>query len=76
MFIILLSGFLIFLAANIYLAAAAFWHLRHYTLPGWNAAKIVVPLFIGLTLILLGFASYALIQIYFLTAGSAAGIQL
>ncbi|MBI2055501.1 MAG: hypothetical protein HYT42_01270 [Candidatus Sungbacteria bacterium] len=66
MFIILLSGFLIFLAADIYFATAAFWHLRQYTLPGWNAARIVMPLFVLISLLLIGFASYALIQIYFL----------
>jgi len=64
MFIPLLIFFLAFVAVDGYLVAAVLYHLRQYTLPGWNAARVVMPVFIILSLTLLALASYFLFQIY------------
>lgn len=58
MFIGLLIFFAAFILADTFFVAAVFYHLQNYTLSGWSAPKIVLPVFILFTLIFLGFAVY------------------
>ena len=55
--------FILFVAADAFIAGAVIWHLRTYTLPGWNAAKIAIPLYLLLSAVFFGFALYFFIQI-------------
>jgi len=66
MFTALLSFFVIFVAADIFFAAAVLYHLRQYTLPGWNAAKVVIPAYVGLSLLFLGLAIWSFLRITFI----------
>ena len=63
MFVALLSFFFAFLAADIFFSAAVIYHLLHYTLPGWTAPKIVLPVYATLALIFLGLALVSLLRI-------------
>lgn len=58
--IILIAAFifLLFIGAYILLTAAVIHHLRQYTLPGWTAARFVVPFFFFLSLALFAYAVY------------------
>ena len=58
MFAIFGGVFLFFALGYILLTAAVFYHLYHYTLPGWNAAKIVIPIFLLLSVALFITAAY------------------
>ncbi|MEK7108642.1 MAG: hypothetical protein AAB844_00820 [Patescibacteria group bacterium] len=53
MFAALLVLFLAVVAADALLSAAVIYHLRQYTLPGWTAAKLVIPLYLILASLLL-----------------------
>ncbi len=59
----LLIFFIAFVIADVYLVAAVFYHLRQYTLPGWDAARVIMPLYIFLSLALLLLAVYYFRQI-------------
>lgn len=50
--------FIIFAIAYAFLTAAVFYHLHQFTLPGWNVPKIVVPIFILLSVIFFSLAAY------------------
>lgn len=52
------------LLADIFFSAAVLRNLRKYTLPGWTAARIIVPLYIGLSGLFFGLAAYSLFQIH------------
>lgn len=62
MFPILFLLFVAFVAVDLFLAAAVIYHLRQYTLPGWNAAKVVIPTYIVLSLMFLAAAGFYLWQ--------------
>ncbi len=59
----LLAFFLAFIAADIFFSAAVIYHLLHYTLPGWTAPKIVIPVYLILALTFLGLALVSLLQV-------------
>lgn len=63
MFLLLLTLLILFVAVDLFLAVSAFYHLRQYTLPGWNAAKVVIPTYLILSLVFLGAAVYYLRQV-------------
>ncbi|MBI4132138.1 MAG: hypothetical protein HY474_00730 [Candidatus Sungbacteria bacterium] len=63
MFFTLLSFFIAFTAAHAFFSAAAIYHLRSYTLPGWSAPKIVIPAYLALSLLFLGLALAALFSL-------------
>lgn len=63
MYIALLGLFFAVVAANAIVGAAVIYHLRKYTLPGWTAAKIVVPAYVLLSLIFALLALHALSRI-------------
>lgn len=58
MFIGLLIFFAAFILADTFFVVAVFYHLKNYTLPGWSAPKIILPVFVLFTLIFMGFAVY------------------
>lgn len=53
------SIFFAFTITYALLSAAVFYHLFQYTLPGWTAARIVVPIFLVLS------AALFLLTVYF-----------
>lgn len=53
----------LFAAVHIFFSAAVIFHLRRYTLPGWSAPRIIIPLYCILSLLLFGFALYSLYTI-------------
>lgn len=62
--IFLLWGiFIIFIGLWIFFTAAVIFHLRKYTLPGWSAPKLVLPIFFVLSAILFLFALYFFFRI-------------
>ena len=63
MFVLLLVLLIVFIATDAFIAAAVIWHLHKYTLPGWTAAKAVVPAYLGLSLTLLALALYSFLRI-------------
>ena len=65
MFLTLLAFFLLFVVIDAFFSAAVIYHLWHYALPGWSAPKIVIPTYLGLTLVFLGFALVAFLHIPF-----------
>lgn len=65
MFTVLLALFIAFTAADAFVSAAAIYHLRSYTLPGWSAPKIVIPIYVAISLIFIGFALNAFLRIPF-----------
>ena len=58
MFAIAGTVFVAFILVYAFLAGSVLYHLRQYTLPGWNAARIIVPIFFILSAIFLAFATY------------------
>lgn len=60
MFIIAFAVFLLFLIADAALSAAVIYHLRQYTMPDWNAARIAVPAYIALAALFAILAMYEL----------------
>jgi len=60
MTLILGSIFLFFVVIYAFVAAAVLYHLWHYTLPGWRASRIVVPVFIAISSVLFILAGYFL----------------
>lgn len=50
--------FALFAAGYVLLAAAVFYHLFHYTLPGWTAARVAAPVFIFISAALFILAAY------------------
>lgn len=65
MFTVLLALFIAFTAADAFVSAAAIYHLWSYTLPGWSAPKIVIPIYVAISLIFIGFALNAFLRIPF-----------
>ena len=65
MFAVLLALFIAFVAADAFVSAAAIYHLWSYTLPGWPAPKIVIPVYVATSLVFIGFALRALVSIPF-----------
>lgn len=65
MFSVLLVFFSAFVAADVFFSAAVIYHLLHYTLPGWTAPKIVIPIYGALALVFLGLALVSLLRIPF-----------
>lgn len=65
MFFSLLSFFILFVVIDAFFSAAVMYHLWHYTLPGWSAPKVVVPTYVALTVVFLGFALVAFLHIPF-----------
>lgn len=63
MFIIVGGIFFLFTLVYAFLAAAIVYHLSHYTLPDWTAARIVAPAFFILSAILFIIASYSFLRI-------------
>lgn len=63
MFLALTLVLAVFTLADAYLSAAVIYHLSRYTLPTWRAARLVVSLYLALSLIFFGFALVALFQI-------------
>lgn len=63
MFTTLLAFFFAFIAADVFFSAAVIYHLLHYTLPGWAAPKIVIPVYAALALVFLGLALVSLLRI-------------
>ncbi|GEM_PF-3283141 len=60
MFLPLLITLALVFSADIFFSLAVIRNLRKYTLPGWTAARIVVPLYVGLSGLFFGFALYFL----------------
>lgn len=65
MFALFLTFFIVFVAANLFFSAAVVYHLRQYTLPGWNAARIILPIYGVLSLFFLGIALYSFLHVPF-----------
>lgn len=65
MFAVLLALFIAFAAADAFVSAAAIYHLWSYTLPGWSAPKIVIPIYVAAALTFIGFALDAFLSIPF-----------
>lgn len=63
MFWILLTLLIVFVATDAFFSGAVIYHLSKFTLPGWDAAKIVIPIYLALALLFLGLALYSLLQI-------------
>lgn len=61
--LILLTFFLIFVAGDLFFAAAVIHHLRSYTLPSWIMAKFVVLIYLALSFLFLAFAVYFFLRI-------------
>ncbi len=75
MFSVLTLLFITVVAADVFLATSAIRILRRYALPGWTAARLVIPIFIFVSLVFLIFAVYFLFEIRVLTDASGAGPQ-
>ncbi|MFY9461931.1 MAG: hypothetical protein WAP51_01880 [Candidatus Sungiibacteriota bacterium] len=58
MFAIAGTIFAVFVLVYAFLVASVLYHLRQYTLPGWTATRIVVPIFFIISTIFLAFATY------------------
>ena len=54
---------MVFVAVDALVATAVLWHLSKYTLPGWTAAKAVVPAYLVLEMALLAMALYSFLKI-------------
>ena len=65
MFIALLFFFIAFVAADAFFSAAVIYHLRTFTLPGWSAPRVVIPVYIALALLFVGLALRAFFRIPF-----------
>lgn len=63
MFAVLLAVLILFVAVDIAISAAVIYHLRRYTLPGWNAARVAVPLYLTLAALCAGLAVEALLAV-------------
>lgn len=57
--------FLVFIVVWFFFTGAVIFHLRKYTLPGWSAPKLVLPIFFTLSAILFLFAVYFFFHISF-----------
>lgn len=73
MFPALALFFIAVAAADIFISACAVRIVRKYALPGWTAARLVVPAFILASLALFAFAGYFLFEIRSL-AGAPGGM--
>lgn len=65
MFPFFLGLFVAFLALDAFFSIALIYHLWNFTLPEWKAPKIVIPSYLILTLIFLGFALISFSRIPF-----------
>ena len=74
MFLLLCILFAAAIAAHAAVSAAVLWHLARYTLPGWNAVRVAVPLYIGLSLLFLALALSAFVRIP--TVAQSFGLRL
>lgn len=75
MFSALALLFIAVAATDVFIATCAVRIVRKYTLPGWTAARLVVPAFILASLALFAFAAYFLFEIRSL-AGAPGGIPI
>ncbi|RJQ37217.1 hypothetical protein C4552_01825 [Candidatus Parcubacteria bacterium] len=71
MFIAFLAAFLIYLAIDAALSAAALYHLRQYTMPDWQAARLIVPIYLALATLFALLALYELWNIPFADFGTS-----
>lgn len=60
---VLLTGFAIFVLADVLLSAAVIYHLRQFTMPGWSLRRGVIVLYLTMAGALLGAAGYYFLQI-------------
>ncbi|MBI2639693.1 MAG: hypothetical protein HYW90_02255 [Candidatus Sungbacteria bacterium] len=60
MILILASIFSLFALVYALIAGAVLYHLWHYTLPGWTAARFVVPTFLVISTFFFILAAYFL----------------
>lgn len=65
LFATLLAVFILVIALDVFFSAAIIYHLRHFTLPGWTAARIAVPVYLALAAIFFGLALYSFLTIPF-----------
>jgi len=63
MFYIFLIIFVIFTAIWGFFATSTIYHLKQYSLPGWSAYKIAMPVFFIISAAFFGFAVYFLFQV-------------
>lgn len=63
MFIVFGAVFLLFIIVYFSVSAAVVYHLYHYTLPGWSAARVVLPSFFIISALLFGLAAYFFLTI-------------
>lgn len=75
MFSVLTLLFITVVAADVFIATSAIRILRRYALPGWTASRLIIPLFIVVSLVFLAFAVYFLFEIRMLTSASGANPQ-
>jgi hypothetical protein len=63
MFAALAIFFALFVVIYVLLTSAVIHHLTKYTLPGWRPHKIIIPLFITISVIFLLLAAYFLFRL-------------
>jgi len=63
MFAVLAALGVVFIAVAGIIGAAVIYHLRQYTLPGWNAGRIAIALYLALALVCIGIVVQSLLAI-------------